>query len=114
MTTEDFYQLKIGQKIWVDGKEETIDYLSSACASMRISFDSFASQTIYNKIKDKCSLEPPKQKTRYWQWKIDIGNGLFRHGYYISEDGIGTSGDKIYSDWDSITKIKIEDDFADV
>jgi len=104
--------LRIGQKIWIKGEEKTIIVLSCG--------DRFIEDMIYVQEEAECyyinqiSLTPPKQKKRYWQWKIK-DKEWFRADRYFDENGNSTiGGHYIGTSWHLLDKIKIEDDYVEV
>ena len=54
--------------------------------------------------------EEPKK--RYWQWKIKNAYWL-RKDIYLNDNGLSTNNARLYNNWDTMEKIKIESDFID-
>ena len=57
----------------------------------------------------------PKKLKRFWQWKVR-GDYWYRPDFYLDDDGIDTAGSQFYTrnTWESLEKIKIEDDYIEV
>lgn len=60
--------------------------------------------------------EPPKEKKRYWAWKIKVGGYWYRNLNYMDDNGFRSDGSMhhLNTAWNEMEKIKIEDDFIDV
>ena len=79
MKASDFYNLHIGNIIWVNGRQEIIFGLIHAEGIHKISFSKFqrycTDYLIWSDICENCSKTPPEKKklTMYRHWYI---NGL--------------------------------------
>jgi hypothetical protein len=59
--------------------------------------------------------EPPKEKKKYYQWKLKRIFGYWhRTNSYLNDEGKNTNGYLLYDDWSTIEKIRIDDDFVEV
>jgi len=115
MEERDFFDLKIGQKIYYQGKEVEIDFLGKVRFA-KIAFTHLNFRENFRDIMEHLSFDPPKVKKKYWLWKYDEGAGWSRGFYYRDDTGYCTNGRKFKGalGWNDMKKIKIEDDFIEV
>lgn len=64
-------------------------------------------------LDDVQALIKPKEKKRYWQWKLNTFTGWERINPYLDDNGYDTKG-VVLKDWDKMEKTKIEDDYIEV
>src|SRR5574343_1554314 len=103
MKSEDFYTLKIGQKIYYKGLLKEIASLSlydkqfnsEECLSFK---DQYHLQLWWVLIYSDCSLTPPAIKKRYWQWKVKNNWGWERWDEYLNEEGFTTESNFPYEE----------------
>lgn len=114
MKPEDFYKLHIGQKILWNGVQKIIEALHMSAFGPRLVFCEDARGISWDMICADCSLEPPKEKKRYWLWSFDSGGGWYKHGTYFNENGENTEGAILFNDWENRKKIKHENEFIEV
>ena len=95
MQLEDFYELRIDQKIWYKGEERIINGLSLPTGSRReVSFKAIITWKAWYDICKDCSTEPPKKArkfTVYRHWWLDMDtnkNKLFHSPWTV--DGFFT------------------------
>jgi hypothetical protein len=69
---------------------------------------------IFDNPKDWSIYEPPKEKKKYYQWKINRGGIWYRPDHYLNDEGKNTNGYLPCDDWSTIEKIRIDDDFVEV
>jgi len=64
------------------------------------------------------SLEPPKQKKRYWIWSFQskISAEWIKHSEYLDDDGKLTNGKDSFTNvhWHELNKIKHENEWIEV
>jgi hypothetical protein len=110
-----FEELHIGQRVWAEGKEREITGLSNTFTEQHyVYFDHDVSGQNYTKVD--ISLEPPKQKKKFWQWKVKYSKeGAWqRPDTYLNDLGMATNGVAAWKDWQDLDKVKIENDFVEV
>lgn len=122
MKPEDFYDLKIGQEIYyygavtyiVEWKTLLRNLGGNAEKYIKLSNVNNNDELLWDSICSDCSLTPPKQKKKYWRWKIGENTGWYCHDHYLDESGLSTGGWRYINFWDDKQKIKVEDDFVEV
>jgi len=55
--------------------------------------------------------EPPKEKKKYYQWKIKTTH-WHRAEIYLDDNGIDTCGNLVFTYWSTLEKIRIDDDYV--
>ena len=69
MNREDFYKLRIEQKIYRNGEEKVIDaIIAHSNEKMLISFVGDNNYSTFTSIMHELSFEKPKQKQKYYLW----------------------------------------------
>ena len=59
--------------------------------------------------------EPPKEKKKYYQWKIcDTNSKWYRPDSYLDGEGMNTEGKPYSFIWSTLEKIRIDDDYVEV
>ena len=113
LTKEDINNLRIGDKIWVDGNIERITLLSG---KLIVTDDSYNySIEFLIDIDNKVSLNPPKKKKKFWLWAISRSNGhplAITDSYYGDDfktsNGVSSLEDVIFKQKLDYTMIEIE------
>jgi len=113
MVENDFYDLKISQKIWWGNGEYQIDFLRKVHSEKYlIGFVQRKEESFYwQDICSDCSLTPPVQKKKYhlyWMKSLTLGH-YFKTDKPVDESGRDTMGTFVYIDWDKLEKIKCEE-----
>lgn len=128
MIESDFYDLKVDQLIWYQGKKFVIDSLTRSRWSGKKTISIYGNLTdgeshknydyYFEDICADCSLEAPKEKKlkRFWQWKLKSSakGPWYRSDMYMDENGCYSNGETYSNDWDNYDKEKIDSDFTDV
>ena len=113
MNKEDFNKLTIGTKIWVKGKEETIDHLIGSPDIL--GFVNIMCTYTWKNICANCSLEAPVKKQKYYLWLFKNGNDIWSPSARLYNDKFqDTSGLCLVHLRDTKDKIKIESIFIEV
>jgi len=120
ITREDFYKLRIGDKVYFEGDECFINYLQIVDHWFRVQIQNKNSiiETIRISNKDEISefhLTLPKKKERYWIWAVCLSGGIYvQSNSYLNEAGKDTMGCGYHKSWDTMNKEKRENDWIEV
>jgi len=120
----DINNIKIGTKVYYkNGREfEVYKITLESCCYPVIDVMSIFGETILKESvvlsPDHCkdwSIEPPKAKRKYWLWSIENYDGIWIKNYlYLDDCGMDTKGNRQYSRWEKLEKIKHENEFVEV
>jgi hypothetical protein len=115
MKLEDFYKLHINQEIYMLGSLAKITGLTlDNNKNFNIMFDRSTAFNRWLDICADCSLDAPKQKTKYWQWKVKGLDGFwYRHHIYYNDEGFNTKDERL-NGWEKSEKIKIDNEYIEV
>lgn len=119
MVVEDFYQLKVNQKLFFKNDEIILTRIEIISGTKNIWGNIVSNKREFVYCWDSlCYLighEPITEKTKYYRWKINAVCGWLKESYYLDDYGNRSDGFCQYypEAWNSYEKIKIEDDFIE-
>jgi len=114
MILEDFYKLHVRQAIYFNGEKVEIDTLKDVHGNVASIAFRHTSAEPFKSVMGELSFDPPKEKKRYWRWRLCTTTGAwFSPAPYLDDKGIDTSGCAYSRRWDEWGKQKIENDFVE-
>lgn len=122
MKVEDFWNLKVDQLIWYQGKKFIIDSLTRSRWSGKKTISIYGNLTgeesdknydyYFEDICAECSLEAPKEKRRFYRWAIiDSKGNPYCPDTMLDENGNVLNGGAYINDWNNLKKKKDESFF---